>query len=207
MLRHFGQARRGRKRRQHLRLRERERSHLTDEGRHAERRQRSEGILRQRELCVEVEDLERVEDDLVGKRRLARSHALRQSRATLRELGLDEEEGGLGEVVDERGECFEHGRRLMSDDVYASLHAPRPTVGGAEVVEEGQNGEVEVELPLAARARRREGLVAVVAANEEQRELGGLCHPLRVEKRVVAEEEEELAPGGGEIRLRTRCES
>lgn len=74
------------------------------------------------------------------------------------------------------------------------------------MVEEGQNGEVEVELPLAARARRREGLVAVVAANEEQRELGGLCHPLRVEKRVVAEEEEELAPGGGEIRLRTRRE-
>ena len=153
MLRHFGQARRGRKRRQHLRLRERERSHLADEGRHAERRQRGEGILRQRELCVEVEDLERVEDDLAGKRRFARSHAIPESRASLRELGLDEEEGGLGEVVDERGERLEHGRRLMCDDVYASLHAPYSTVGGAEVVEEGQNGEVEVELPLAARAQ------------------------------------------------------
>lgn len=153
MLRHFGQTRRGRKRRQHLRLRERERSHLAEERRHAERRQRGEGVLRQPELCVEVEDLERIEDDLVGKRRLARSHALRQSCATLRELSLDEEEGGLGEVVDERGERLEHGRRLMCDDVYASLYAPDPTVGGAEVVEQGQNGEVEIELPLAARFR------------------------------------------------------
>lgn len=72
-------------------------------------------------------------------------------------------------------------------------------IGGAEVAQHGENGEVHVELPLAVRdVGGVEGSVAVEAVEEEEEEVERLLHAAWVEQRVVAEEEEQLAPGGGD---------
>ena len=67
------------------------------------------------------------------------------------------------------------------------------------MAQHGENGEVHVELPLAVRdVGGVEGSVAVEAVEEEEEEVERLLHAAWVEQRVVAEEEEQLAPGGGD---------
>lgn len=88
----------GRKGSQDLLVREAGLHNLIEEGGDAERGEGREGVGLVREGREEVQHVEGVGDDLIGNGRLALADALLQKGETLRELQLQEGEGGADEL-------------------------------------------------------------------------------------------------------------
>ena len=106
----------GRKGNQNLLVREAVLCNLIEEGGDAERGEGREGVGLVGERREEVQHVEGINDDLIGDGRLALADALLQKSETLRELQLQEGEGGADELQHRGLQRAQHRRRLLHDD-------------------------------------------------------------------------------------------